>query len=64
MAGYHLVCRKRSNGSKCSTVLSADSKDELLQAALDHSSSAHGMSETMALKQELKASMRKGKPAA
>ena len=64
MAGYHIVCKRRSNGSKCSTSLFAESKDELLEAALDHSLEAHGLKMTTGLKQELKASMRKGRPAA
>jgi predicted small metal-binding protein len=64
MSGYHLICKKNTNGSKCLTALSADSKDELLQAALRHASSEHGMKETMALKQEFKATMKKGRPAA
>ena len=64
MAGFHYVCKKRSNGSKCTTTLSADSKEELLEAALEHSSSAHGLKTTMGLKQEVKAGMRKGRPAA
>lgn len=64
MAGYHIVCKRRTNGSKCLTTISADSKDELLQVALQHSSSAHGLNETTGLKQELKALMRKGRPAA
>ena len=64
MSGFELVCKKRSNGSKCSTTLSADSKEQLLEKALDHYSSAHGMRETTGLKQELKASMRKNRSAA
>ena len=63
MSGFHLVCKKRTNGSKCLTTLSADSKDELLQVALEHASSVHGLKETTGLKHELKASIRKGTPA-
>lgn len=64
MSGFHLVCKKRTNGSKCLETLSADTKDELLEIALKHSSSTHGLKETTGLKQELKAIMRKGRPAA
>jgi len=44
--------------------LSADSKQDLLEKALDHSLSVHGLKETMGLKQELNARMRKGRPSA
>ena len=64
MGGFHLVCKKRSNGSKCLTTLSADSKEELLKLALEHASSVHGLKETTGLKHELNASMRKGRPSA
>jgi predicted small metal-binding protein len=64
MAGFHVVCPKRTNGSKCSTTLSADTKPELLEKALDHVTSAHGLKVTMGLKQELNARMRKGRPSA
>jgi len=64
MSGFHLVCKKRTNGSKCLMTLSADSKEELLQMALQHTSLDHGLKETTGLKHELKASIRKGRPAA
>jgi len=64
MSGFYLVCRKRSNGSKCSMTISADSKEELLSAAMHHAVSVHGLKETRGLKEELRAEMKKGKPSA
>lgn len=64
MAGYYLVCRKRSNGSKCSMTFSADSKEDLLKSALEHSVSVHGLKETRGLKDELRADMKKSKTGA
>lgn len=64
MSGFHLVCKKRTDGSKCLTTLSAESKDELVQVALEHSRSVHGLKETSGLKQELRAAIKKGIPAA
>ena len=60
MSQFHLVCKKRSNGSKCLTAISADTKDELMTVALQHTSSVHGMGETRGLKDEYKMWMKKG----
>lgn len=64
MSGFHFVCKKRSDGAKCSKTLSGESKDELLATALSHMSSEHGLKETMGLKQEVRAGMKKGSPRA
>jgi predicted small metal-binding protein len=63
MSGYYLVCKERTNGSKCSMTISADSKEELLKAALQHASSIHGIKETRGFDDELMARMKKGRPA-
>jgi len=64
MSGFYLVCRKRSNGNKCSATISAESKEELLASALQHAVSVHGLKETRGLKDEYRSAMKKGKPAA
>ena len=64
MSNFYLVCRKKSNGSKCAAVISADSKEDLVTAALQHASSVHGMGETRGLKDEYKGSIKKGAPPA
>ncbi len=64
MSFYYLVCRNRSNGSKCSMTFSAESKEEVLKAAVQHASSMHGQKDTRAFRDELRAEMKKGRPAA
>ena len=61
MSGFYLVCGKRSDGSKCTMTFSADSKEELLDKALEHMSSAHGIKRTRGLEDQLKAGMKKTK---
>jgi hypothetical protein len=64
MSQFYLVCRKKSNGSKCLATISSGTKDDLLAAALQHASSVHGMEETRGLKDEYKMRMKKGAPPA
>jgi predicted small metal-binding protein len=61
MSGYYLVCKKRSDGSKCEETISAGSKEDLLTAALQHASTAHGIPETRGLKDEYRSRIKKSK---
>jgi predicted small metal-binding protein len=63
MSGFYLVCKKRSNGSKCTETISADTKEDLLTAAMQHASSAHGIPETRGLKDEYRSRIKKNKAA-
>jgi predicted small metal-binding protein len=64
MSNFYLVCKKRLNGSKCSETISAESKEELMTAALAHASSVHGLSETRGLRDEYRMRTKKGAPPA
>ena len=64
MSGYYLKCRERTDGVKCSTIISADSKEELLKETLQHLLSVHGRKESMALDDQLRAQMKRGKKVA
>ena len=64
MSSFYLICRKKTNGSKCAATLTADSKEDLLTAALHHASSVHDMQETRGLKDVYKSWMKKGAPPA
>jgi hypothetical protein len=44
--------------------ISADTKEDLLVAALKHASSVHGLQETRGLKDEYRSGIKKGAPAA
>ena len=63
MSKFYLVCKKRSNGSKCSQAFEADTKEELLEAALQHASLVHNLQETRGLKDEYRSGIKKGRPA-
>jgi len=64
MSGYIFECRERSNGVKCSTSISAGSKEELLKAALEHLFTVHGEKESLALKDKVRARMKKSRKVA
>jgi len=61
---YYLVCKKKTNGSKCSTAIAADTKEDLVEAAMQHALSVHGLPETRGLKDVYKGSIKKGAPPA
>ncbi len=64
MSQFYLVCKKKMNGSKCATTITADTKEELLTEALNHASSVHGLQETRGLIDVYRGSMKKGAPRA
>jgi hypothetical protein len=64
MSKFYLVCKQRTNGSKCSMAITSDTKEDLLAAALEHASSVHDLKETRGLKDSYRGSMKKGAPPA
>jgi len=61
---YYLVCKKKTNGSKCSETIAADTKQDVLTAALNHAQLVHGLPETRGLIDEFKCATKKGTPRA
>ncbi|AOX99720.1 DUF1059 domain-containing protein [Jeongeupia sp. USM3] len=60
MSRTYIDCRDYP-GSACSVKISADSKDELLKAAIEHAVHAHGYDDTPELRSQL-AAMFKDEP--
>lgn len=54
MARYYIDCRDYPpDGTNCTVALSADSKEELVEAAIQHGVHVHGYADTDELRQEL-----------
>jgi predicted small metal-binding protein len=63
MSRKYIDCREHSNPqNKCSVAISADSDKELLDAAVQHGISAHGMQDSPDLRKELKGWIKEGSP--
>jgi predicted small metal-binding protein len=55
-------CREFPSDMHCSVAISADSEDELLQAAVEHAVSVHQHSDSPELRQQLRQLFRDGMP--
>lgn len=63
MARKYIDCREHSDiDNKCTVAISADSDDELLDAAVQHGIAAHGMQDSQDLRNELKTMFKEGSP--
>lgn len=63
MGRYYVDCRETPSVSKCSIAISADSKEELLEAAVQHAVSVHEHTDTPELREQLLKGMKEGMPA-
>jgi predicted small metal-binding protein len=63
MARYYADCREQPSISKCSVAISADSKEELVEAAVQHAVSVHEHVDTPELREEVLNSIKEGTPA-
>lgn len=61
MARKFIDCRDYPE-SHCSVALSADSEDELVEAAAEHAVKVHGHPDTPELRQQLREMAREGSP--
>ena len=64
MSRYYADCREQPSVSKCSVAISADSKEELLEAGVQHMVAVHGHEDSPELRKELLKSMKEGMPPA
>ncbi len=63
MARKYIDCRDYPEASKkCSVAISADSTDEVVEAAVQHGVKVHGFQDTPDLRNELKSAVREGSP--
>lgn len=64
MSRYYIDCRDYTSDIKCSVALSADSKEELLEAAIDHGIHVHHYEDTPEFREELMNDFKEGTPPA
>ena len=65
MARKYFDCREHSDpdsGERCSVAISADSEDEVVEAAVEHAVQAHGYEDTPDLRDMVKAGIKEGMP--
>lgn len=64
MARKFIDCRNFPSDVKCTVAISADSVDELVHAAAQHAVLVHKHQDSPELRQQIRASVREGNPAA
>jgi len=64
MGRKYIDCREFPSESKCTVALSADTEDELLEAAVQHAVQVHQHQDTPELRSQLKACFKEGTPPA
>jgi len=62
MSRYYIDCRDYPGEVKCSVALSADSKEELLQAVVEHGTKVHGYEDTPEFRQQIMSEFKEGTP--
>jgi predicted small metal-binding protein len=60
----YIDCRDFPSDTKCSIAISADSENELIEAAAQHAVSVHKHSDTPELRSMIKSSIHEGQPRA
>lgn len=63
MARMYVDCRELPSESGCTVAISADSEDELLEAAVQHAMAVHGHSDSDELREGIREAMHEGMPA-
>jgi predicted small metal-binding protein len=62
MARQYIDCREFPSDSKCSIAISADTPEELMEAAVQHAMTVHGAEDTPEFREEIRRSMHAGTP--
>jgi predicted small metal-binding protein len=62
MTRKYIDCREVPGVSKCTIAISADSDDELLEAAVQHAVAVHGHQDTPELRRQIEAGFKEGAP--
>lgn len=62
MPRRYIDCRDYPSDNHCTVAISADSEDELLDAAVQHGVDVHGHDDTQQLRAELKKAIKTGTP--
>ena len=62
MSRYYIDCRDYPGDVKCSVALAADTKEELLQAVVEHGSKVHGYEDTPEFRENITKEFKEGTP--
>jgi predicted small metal-binding protein len=60
MARYCVDCREHPSDEKCSLALSADTKEELREAVVQHAIKVHGFQDTSEVRSQIMNLMKEG----
>ena len=63
MERKYIDCREYPSESGCTVAISADSADEVVQAAAEHAVKVHGHQDTPELREQLRGMVKEGAPA-
>ena len=63
MSCKYIDCREFPSESNCTVAISADSENELIDAAAQHAAQVHGHQDSPELRAQLKDAVREGQPA-
>ncbi|MDA8232449.1 MAG: DUF1059 domain-containing protein [Magnetospirillum sp.] len=64
MGRKFIDCREHPSAANCTLALSADSEDELIEAAVQHAKAVHGEQDTPEFRDQIRRSMHEGAPPA
>ncbi|MBT8351600.1 MAG: DUF1059 domain-containing protein [Deltaproteobacteria bacterium] len=64
MSRYYIDCRDFPSDTKCSVALSADSKEELLEAVVQHGTTVHKYENTPEFRENIVKEFKEGHPPA
>jgi predicted small metal-binding protein len=64
MSRYFIDCRDYPSDKKCSVALSANSKEELLDAVIQHGTTVHNYEDTPEFRQNIVKEFKEGHPSA
>lgn len=64
MSRKYIDCREFPSESNCTIAISADSEDELIDAAARHAAQVHGHEDSPELRSQLRNVVKEGEPAA
>lgn len=62
MSRYYIDCRDYPGDVKCSVALAADTKEELLQAVVEHGTKVHGYEDTPEFRENIIKEFKEGTP--
>ena len=64
MGRYFIDCRDYPSETKCSVALSANTKEELLEAVVQHGTKVHGYEDTPDFREQILKEFKEGTPPA